>query len=184
MRRLASTFLLTVGMAAVADAQGVPRVAISFEGGAGPHTSRAGETYFRSNFNGLGLWTASVRLIQYRRLAAVARYENVLHTDFVYTSDCPHAPNGTCMEHFREADGQGAALGIGALPWSRVTVSAFVGRHWDGPRTKDFVEGRVAIAPWRWVGFSAAIRHMSWHDPEHGPLWHRPTLVGAQLQLP
>ena len=184
-RTFVGTTALLAAMGAVAEAQRVPRLAVSLESGNGPHTMQAGTTYFRQEHSETAVLAATLRLAQWDRVAPVLRLEQEIAPRLVYTSDCPVAPDGSCREHFRQPDGVAASLGamVGVTRW--LSLGASYGRQWPGGGySQELGEARAVISPWRYVGVSGAIRRLSWDDPQYGRLWHRLHFIGLQAQLP
>lgn len=95
-------------------AQPIPRVAFEMAGGLGPHSERAGETWFNDTRSGILRVGGTVRAITIgNRVAAIARADySVVPRASDRTLLCTLAPNMTCRMDFAKTGG--LSLGVGA----------------------------------------------------------------------
>lgn len=95
-------------------------------------------------------------------------------------SDCPPAPNGSCLEDFPAPDGIGAAAGVAYALAPRVEAAllAGVGRYDSTTRRSVEVEGAVGIT--RRLAGTVGVRYMVWREPDRGHHWYLPVNLGLR----
>jgi len=168
-----------------ASAQAPPAWGLSLAAGAGPHNEQAGDVYYRTKS------APSARVaVSYRVGSGAVR--PVVQTEFQPSgpggqlADCPFAPNGTCREYFPRQQGAGLAFGVtlAPLPTLQMTALGGGGRYGAHPniRARRFVELEVGYAVRRSLVLTAALRQMTWREPERGPHWYRPVYMGLRFQ--
>ena len=109
-------------------AQAMPRVVVEIAAGSGPHSERAGETWFRDTHHGILRIGGLIRGPTLgKRVAPTARVEYSVAGMGDHLNNCAFAPNMTCRQYFPETDG--VVIGLGALgaATSRVLIGAEAG---------------------------------------------------------
>src|SRR5262245_45841492 len=108
--------------------QTLPRVAFEMAAGSGPHSERAGETWFNDTPHGIFRIGGLIRGATFgSRVAAIARVEYSVPGMGDRVSVCGLAPNMTCRQYFPETDGLAIGLGALAAATSRVLIETEVG---------------------------------------------------------
>ena len=119
---------LALACPCVVAAQAIPRVAFEVAGGLGPHSERAGETWFRDKSSGTRRIGGLIRGPTFgNRVAAIARVDYSPRGQDSQLLDCLLAPNRTCKEYFLNTGGPSAGLGVLALATPGVWVGGDAG---------------------------------------------------------
>jgi hypothetical protein len=86
-------------------------------GGLGPHSERAGETWFRDDYRGISRIGGLIRGPTFgNRVAAIGRFEYSIRGRDDQLADCQLAPNRTCKAYFLDTGGPSVGLGAIASP--------------------------------------------------------------------
>jgi hypothetical protein len=86
-------------------------------GGLGPHSERAGETWFRDDYRGISRIGGLIRGPTFgNRVAAIGRLEYSIRGRDDQLADCQLAPNRTCKAYFLDTGGPSVGLGAIASP--------------------------------------------------------------------
>jgi len=115
-------------------------VAVEMAAGLGPHSERAGETWFRDTHRGMLRIGGLIRGPMFGdRVAAIARFEYSVRGPGDQLDDCPIAPNETCKEYFPNTSGPSIGLGALASATSHVLIGV------DAGLVRSFANRYVAV---------------------------------------
>jgi hypothetical protein len=160
------------------------RVGISgeFVIGSGVRTAYNGDTWYRGNRSSFGSVAIGLTLPGVGRLQplfVVDRSSTILAGD--HTSDCPVAPNGTCLNFFPGVSGYSAGAGLRARLANALDLDVTGGVGSMSGRSK-YVAANLAVALSRHARIVAGVRHIAVQHSSGNELWWRPVTAGLRIQ--
>src|SRR5262245_9691594 len=153
----------------VVAAQAIPGVAFEMAGGLGPHSERAGETWFNDTRGGIFRVGGMLRAVTIgNRVAATARVDYSVPGTSDELAICVSAPNETCRTDFAKTDGLSVGLGALASPAPGVLFGVDVGVLRSSANRYVALNASIAIAShvavlvdWRYLN----LEYTSWPFP-------------------